>query len=48
VGITDIEIQALAGHKSGAMMEHYSHPAQVLDSAAAREKLEKVRGRYKL
>jgi integrase len=41
-GITDLEIQALAGHRSGAMMEHYSHAAQVLDFEAAREKLEKV------
>ena len=38
--ISDFEIQALAGHKSGAMMERYSHAAQVLDFAAAREKLE--------
>ena len=39
-GITDLEIQALAGHKSGAMMEQYSHASQVLDFTAAREKLE--------
>jgi integrase len=43
-GISDLEIQALAGHKSGAMMENYSHAAQVLDFAAAREKLEKAVG----
>jgi integrase len=43
-GISDLEIQALAGHKSGAMMERYSHAAQVLDFAAAREKLEKAIG----
>jgi integrase len=43
-GITDLEIQALAGHKSGAMMENYSHAAQVLDFATAREKLEKAVG----
>jgi integrase len=43
-GITDLEIQALAGHRSGAMMENYSHAAQVLDFAAAREKLEKAVG----
>jgi integrase len=43
-GITDIEIQALAGHKSGAMMERYSHAGQVMDFAAAREKLEKATG----
>jgi integrase len=41
-GISDLEIQALAGHKSGAMMERYSHASQVLDFAAAREKLESV------
>jgi integrase len=43
-GITDMEIQAFAGHKSGAMMLRYSHPAQVLDFTAAREKLEKAVG----
>jgi hypothetical protein len=43
-----MEIQALSGHKpgvgykSGAMMERYSHASQVLDFAAAKEKLEKV------
>lgn len=36
-GITDLEIQALAGHKSGVMMERYSHAGQVLDFASARE-----------
>jgi integrase len=43
-GITDMEIQALAGHKSAGMMERYSHPAQILDYAAALEKLEKAVG----
>jgi len=43
-GISDLEIQAMAGHKSGAMMENYSHAAQVLDFATAREKLEKAVG----
>jgi integrase len=41
-GISDIEIQALARHKSGAMMNRYSHASQVLDFTAAREKLEKI------
>ena len=41
-GITDLEIQALAGHKSGAMMERYSPVRQVLDYTTAREKLEKA------
>jgi integrase len=43
-GISDLEIQALARHKSGAMMERYSHASQVLDFQAAREKLEKAIG----
>ncbi|MDR2662721.1 MAG: tyrosine-type recombinase/integrase [Treponema sp.] len=43
-GISDLEIQARAGHRAGAMMERYSHAAQVLDFTAAREKLEKVMG----
>jgi integrase len=40
-GITDFEIQALVGHKSGAMMEHYSHAGQVLDFTSTRKKLER-------
>ncbi|MDR1618462.1 MAG: tyrosine-type recombinase/integrase [Treponema sp.] len=43
-GISDLEIQALARHKSAAMMERYSHASQVLDFTAAREKLEKATG----
>jgi integrase len=43
-GISDMEIRALAGHKSEAMTERYSHASQVLDFAAAREKLEKAIG----
>jgi integrase len=38
-GITDIEIQALAGHKDARMMENYSHAAQVLDFGTLREKM---------
>jgi len=38
-GITDLEIQALAGHKDSRMMENYSHAAQVLDFGALREKM---------
>jgi hypothetical protein len=41
-GINDLEIQALAGHKSGRMMDHYSHVPQVLDYNEVREKLEKA------
>jgi len=41
-GITDIEIQILAGHKDARMMDNYTHSGQVLDFTAAREKLEKA------
>jgi integrase len=41
-GITDVEIQALAGHRDGRMMENYTHVGQILDFTAAREKLEKA------
>jgi integrase len=40
-GITDMEIQALAGHKDGRMMNRYSHASQVLDFQALKEKMEK-------
>lgn len=39
-GLPDIMVQALAGHKSAEMMNHYSHAAQVIDFAEARAKLE--------
>ncbi|MCL2208832.1 MAG: site-specific integrase [Treponema sp.] len=41
-GITDIEIQALAGHKDARMMDNYTHAGQILDFTTAREKFEKV------
>jgi integrase len=41
-GISDLEIQALAGHKSGRMMERYTHTIQVLDYDGARGKLDKM------
>ena len=41
-GITDIEIQTLAGHKDRRMMENYTHAGQVINFTSAREKLEKV------
>lgn len=41
-GIPDMEVQAMAGHKSIAMMERYSHAAQVIDFTEARAKLEAV------
>lgn len=39
-GITDLEIQALAGHKDAAMMNYYSHAKQVLDFTVLKEKME--------
>jgi integrase len=44
-GISDMDIQALAGHRSGAMMAHYSHAAQVIDLSGAGRKMEAVIGR---
>jgi integrase len=44
-GISDIDIQALAGHKSGTMMEHYSHANQVIDLNEASGKMETFIGR---
>jgi integrase len=43
-GITDIEIRALAGHRSAGMTERYSHAGQVIDFDAVREKLQKAIG----
>jgi integrase len=40
-GISDMEIQALAGHRGAGMMHRYSHAAQVLDFDDTREKLRK-------
>jgi integrase len=39
-GISDLEIQALAGHKDASMMNRYSHAGQVLDFAITRGKME--------
>jgi hypothetical protein len=41
-GLPDITVQALAGHKSAEMMNHYSHAAQVIDFSEARKKLEGI------
>jgi len=41
-GISDMEIQALAGHKSARIMEQYSHAKQVLDFSAIKAKLEQA------
>jgi integrase len=40
LGISDFEIQALAGHKSAAMMERYSHAKQVVDYDSARRRID--------
>lgn len=42
-GIPDLVIQALAGHKTSAMMEHYSHASQVIDFDEARKKIESLK-----
>jgi hypothetical protein len=42
VGISDLAIQALSGHKSHEIMEHYSHVARGIDYASARDKLAKA------
>jgi integrase len=44
-GISDLEIRAIAGHKSGAMMERYSHASRVLDFSTAREKITRIIGK---
>ena len=41
-GLPDLHVQALAGHKSAAMMDRYSHASQVIDFEAARKKLEGI------
>jgi hypothetical protein len=41
-GISNLEIQALARYKSGAMVKCYGHAGQAPVLAAAREKLEKA------
>ena len=41
-GLPDITVQALAGHRSADMMNHYSHAGQVIDFQEAREKLEGI------
>jgi integrase len=38
-GVDDLTVQALAGHSSQAMQDHYTHAAQAIDFAAARDKL---------
>jgi integrase len=41
-GISDLEIQAIAGHSTRRMMEHYSHAEKVIDFNAMRGKLDKA------
>jgi integrase len=43
-GISDLEIQAVAGHSTRRMMEHYSHAEKVIDFMAMRDKLDKAVG----
>jgi integrase len=40
LGVSDFEIQALAGHKSAAMMERYSHARQVVHYDSARRRID--------
>jgi integrase len=39
VVLSDLEIQAIAGHSTRRMMEHYSHAEKVADFKATREKM---------
>jgi integrase len=41
-GISDLEIQALAGHKSARTMARYSHAHQVIDYSTTRMKLNSI------
>jgi len=41
-GLSDVTVQALAGHKSARMMERYTHAAEIIDFQDARAKLEKA------
>jgi len=43
-GISDLEIQAIAGHSTRRMMEHYTHAEKVIDFRAMRDKLDKAVG----
>ncbi|MCL2443881.1 MAG: tyrosine-type recombinase/integrase [Treponema sp.] len=43
-GLTDLEIQAIGGHSTRRMMEHYTHAEKVIDFKAMREKMGKVVG----
>ena len=43
-GISDLEIQAIAGHSTSRMMERYSHAKKVINFEVMREKLDKAVG----
>jgi len=45
-GIPDIAVQAMAGHKSAEMMNHYSHGGQVIDINEYKKKLDTIQ--YKI
>jgi integrase len=42
--LSDFEIQAIAGHSTSRMMEHYSHAGKVIEFKAMREKMGKAVG----
>jgi integrase len=43
-GISDIQVQALAGHKSSQMMDRYPHPTRVVELDGCRAKLDGLIG----
>ena len=43
-GISDLEIQTIAGHSSRGMMERYTHADKVIDFNKMREKLDRAEG----
>ena len=43
-GFSDLQIQAMAGHSSSRMMEHYSHTEKVIDFKAIQKKMNKAVG----
>ena len=41
-GISDLEIQAIAGHSTRRMMDHYTHAGKMIDFKAMRKKLDRA------
>jgi integrase len=41
-GISDLEIQAVAGHSTRRMMEHYSHAEKVIDFKVVKERMDRA------